>query len=324
MQALVRIEPVGEDEYVRDVLPETFAMWGGKRSLERYVEDFRTFARAGYGRRPFTVGVREGGRVVCSCKSYAREIRWNASMLRATGIGSVFTAPSERGRGYASLMLGAFLDAERAAGTDVAFLYSDIHPAFYERLGFLALPSRAFSIRASSLDGSHAGGEPLEARDWPALRRCFEALERERTWSIRRTPPVWDWLQRMWSRTPAEGVQRVQLVVRRPRAIAAYVLGRRSPREDAFVVDEFGFDRDAGRRVLPALLRAGAGDLARVRGWLPPTEARAPLPRAAIRARKGAILMIAPLSGAARRWWSAVKDETLQARGDAGWESDHI
>jgi len=27
-------------------------------------------------------------------------------------------------------------DAERAAGRDLAYLYSDIHPAYYEKLGF--------------------------------------------------------------------------------------------------------------------------------------------------------------------------------------------
>ena len=322
---VVKLEPVGIEEYVREVLPQTFPLWGGDRDFERYVADFRTFATSTYGkRRPFTVGLRESGALVCSCKNYDREVRWRANSLRATGIGAVFTPEHLRGHGFAAAMLGALLDSERAAGRDLAFLYSDIHPAYYERLGFVTLPSRLITLRADSLDGSPAGAQPLHASDWPGVRRCFEALDRLRPWSFRRTPLVWDWMRRGWNAPPSNGAQPVQLVVKRSRSVIAYAIGRRALRDDTFVVEDVGYDGDVGRAILPALLRAGAGDLRRVGGWLPPAPARDVLPRGSVRTRKNAVLMLAPISNLGRTWWAENREATLAARSDATWSADHI
>ena len=323
--AVIAIEPVSVQDYVREVLPQTHALWGDGRSYERYVEDFRTVATSAYARRRnFTLGLRDGDVLACSCKNYDREVRYENGALSATGIGAVFTRSALRGRGYASAMLGALLDAERDAGRDLAFLYSDIHPAFYEKLGFVALPSRAMTVRAGLLDGSPAGAAPLETRDWPAVRRCFEALDAERAWSLRRTPLVWDWMRDRWNAPVSDGSQPVRLVVRRGRGVIAYAFGRRIPRRDTFALDEYAFDGPEGRRLVPALLRAGAGDLRRIGGWLPPAPARDVLPRTSVRARKSAVLMVVPLSAAARSWWLACKAATLASRADATWSSDHI
>ncbi len=322
---VVKLESVTVDEYVRHVLPETFELWGDGRDFERYAADFRAVANSLYAkRRPFTVGLREGGTLVSSCKNYDREIRWQDASLRATGIGAVFTPERLRGHGFATAMLGALLDSERDGGRDVAFLYSDIHPAYYERLGFVRLPSRLFTVRATSLDGAPAGARPLEAADWPGVRRCFEAMDAEREWSFRRTPLVWDWMRARWNAPPPPGTQPVQLVVRRGRSTVAYAIGRRVLREDTFVVDDFAFAGDAGKAVGPALLRAGAGDLRRVGGWLPPEPARDALPRGSVRARRDAILMVAPLSALGRAWWAKNRERALTSRADATWSADHV
>lgn len=320
----IQIEPIAAEEYVRDVLPESFALWGGKRSFARYADDFRAMANSRYGRRrPFTMGLRDGAILAASCKTYDRELRWSGAPLRAVGIGAVFTPPRIRGRGYATAMLGSLLDAERAAGTDLAFLFSDIHPVFYARLGFTALPSRILSLRAASLDDAHVRAVPLEARDWPGVRRCFETLDLARPWSLRRTPLVWDWMRRRWNAAP-DGTQTVQLVVRRGRGVLAYAFGLRVSREDAFALDDFAFAGDEGRAILPAVLRSAAGDLRRVSGWLPPPIAREALPRGSSRARKSAIFMIAPLSPGARAWWAANKAGTLANSADPCWDADHV
>ncbi len=321
----VRLEPIAAEEYVRTVLPESFALWGNKRSYERYVEDFRDVANSTYGkRRAFTIGMYEDGELVASCKNYDRELRVHDASLRAVGIGAVFTPARFRGRGYSTAMLGALLDAERAAGRDLAFLFTDIHPEFYARLGFIALPSRLFTIRASSLSDERIVAAPLETRDWPAIRRCFEALDLARPWSLRRTPLVWDWMRKRWNAPVPDGSQAVHLVARRGRGIAAYAIGRRVPRQDHFALDDFGFDGDDGKAAIGPLLRAAAGDLRRVSGWLPPPIARAALPSGSTRARKEAILMILPLSAPARAWWKANKDEITSSRADPCWSSDHV
>lgn len=325
MREIVTLEPVAVDAYVRDVLPESFGLWNDGRDFEAYVADLRAMAATTYAkRRPFLVGLRDGERFVATCKNYDRELRWGERSLRATGIGAVFTPQALRGRGYATVMLGALLDSERANGRDLAFLYSDIHPAYYEKLGFVALPSRLISIRAESLDGAAVGARPIEENEWTAIRRCFDALDRTRPWSLRRTPLVWNWMRGRWRATPRTGAQNVALAVRAGRSVVAYAIGRRALAHDAFVLDDFAFDGDAGRAVVPGLMRAAAGDLRRVNGWLPPPGAREALPRGSVRSRKDAILMVAPLSALGRAWWTEYETALRTARADATWSADHV
>ena len=52
------------------------------------------------------------------------------------GIGSVATAPAHRRRGFASTLVEGVVDELRRGGTRAAWLFADIGPAFYERLGF--------------------------------------------------------------------------------------------------------------------------------------------------------------------------------------------
>ena len=319
------LTPVSADEYVRTVLPETHPLWGGRRDFARYAADFRAVAESAYGkRRPFTVGLYEDEKLVTSCKLYERELRWGSKTLRATGIGAVFTVPAYRGRGYASALLGTLLDRERAAGGDLVFLYSDIHPAFYQRLGFVPLPSRRLTFRAATLDDARTGAKPLENRDWPAVQRCFERLDASRTWRFIRTPVVWKWMRQQWAAEPQPAEQRVDLIVRRRRNVVAYVFGLRVPRKDMVFVEEFGFDGGEGRARLSAVLRAAAGDLAQVRMWMPPAVARDALPAGTARVRKNAIFMVAPISQLARAWWQGSKDEIVGSRSDPIWVADHV
>jgi GNAT superfamily N-acetyltransferase len=320
----VQISALTADEYVRDVLPHTFELWADGRTYEAYVADFVAAAAAGLARRGHVAGLRDGATVTASCKLYSREMHWGERSLRATAIGAVFTAPALRGRGYATAMLGALLDREVAAGCDVAYLYSDIAPQFYERLGFVQLPSRLLSLRATSLAGTHAGATPLGEADWPLVRRCFDDLEFSRPWGLRRSPTVWRWIRMRWKPTAQVGVQTVRLLVKSGNSVRAYVFGRRIVSADAFVVDEFAFAGDDGRAVIPALLRSAAGDLARVRGWLPPEPARALLPAGSVRARGGAVLMLVPISPLGRSWWRANASAVLASRGDPVWSTDHI
>ncbi len=312
-------------EYVREVLPHSFGIWGGSRTFEEYARDLETVAGSAFGRRrAFTVGLRDGERVVCSAKLYEREIRWGELALRATGIGAVFTHPEFRGRGYACAMLGALLDAERAAGADVAFLFTDIGQAFYERLGFSAAPSRAISLRARSLVATTVPWEPLSDGDWTGIRRCFEALDARAEWSFRRTAHVWDFLRGKWSQALPRYTQRVDLVARRGRSICAYVLCRRVADRDTLVIDDFGFLDDEARASIAPLLRTAAGDLARVKAWLPPPVARGALPRGSVRPRQSGIFMAIGLTRAGRKWFAAVRNTGEAEPREVCWNADHV
>lgn len=68
----------------------------------------------------------------------------------AAGLGSIATPPERRGRGHASLLVALAADAIEAAGKRRIFLFSDISPEFYARLGFAALPER-YQLRRGSV-----------------------------------------------------------------------------------------------------------------------------------------------------------------------------
>ncbi len=320
----MQLTTIAPADYARDILPHSRSEWADGRTLEEYVGDFVAIAGSAYGKRRFrTLGLRIDGAIVASCKRYERELRCGERALRAAGIGAVFTPPEMRGRGYASALIGMLLDAERAAGTDVAYLFTDIHPSFYERLGFVALPSRTISLRADALPAMRTPIDTIVESDWPAIRRCFEALDRRRPIAFKRTPLVWEWLRTAARQDRSEG-QRVGLIVRHARSASAYVIGRRLPRLDAFALEEFAFTDDRGFDAVAPLVRSAAGDLRRVIGWLPPDVARQALPRGAVKKRKTGIAMIVPLSTTARAAWRLNAAPIAADSADRCWITDHI
>ena len=299
-------------------------MWADGRSYEAYVDDFRAVVATGFGRRRFrTLGFVVDGAVVSSFKRYQRELRCDDRVMRATGIGAVFTPDAYRGRGYATAMLGAMLDAERAAGTDFVYLFSDIHPAFYERLGFVRLPSRAIALRADALPHARIAARTLDDADWPALERCFAAHEATRPFALTRPPLIWEWI-RLRARGRHGEASSVRLALVRGRRLVAYVRGRRFPDTDSFALDECAYMDDDAAVQLPALLRNAAGDLRKVTGWLPPSPVRDLLPRGAVRARPAAVTMILPLSAAARASWRAQATRIGGGAADSVWSTDHV
>jgi predicted N-acetyltransferase YhbS len=319
----LHLDTIAADDYAREVLPHSRKLWARERSFEEYAAEFHATASSAWGKRRFrTVGLRLDGMLVASCKRYERVLRCGERTYAAAGIGAVFTPEELRGRGYATALIAAFLDAERAAGTDLVYLFSDVHPVFYEKLGFAALPSRTISLRADMLSSTRVDVVGLGASDLTAMRRVFAALDARRPFAFARTPLDWEW-QRLYAHSREHAGQLVQIGVRRGRGLAAYVSGRRVPAADAFVLDEFAYARDDDADTIQPLLRAAAGDLRTVRGWLPPAVARDALPRGAVRARTGAIAMVLPLSAAFRAAFRATASEKRTAA-DPCWSTDHI
>jgi predicted N-acetyltransferase YhbS len=320
----MQVVPLSADAYVRDVLPHSALMWAEGRSFADYADDFRAVVATGFGKRRFrTLGFALDGAIVTSCKRYQREVRCGDRLMRATGIGAVFTPEAQRGRGYATAFLGALLDAERAAGTDLVYLFSDIHPAFYEKLGFVRVPSRAIALRADALPHARVAARTLDDADWPAVERCFTAHEAFRPFALTRPPLIWEWI-RLRARNRGSEPAPIRLGVLRGRRLVAYVRGRRYPDADAFALDECAYVDDDAAVQLPALLRNAAGDLRKVTGWLPPSPVREILPRGAVRARTSAVTMLLPLSAAARTAWRANATRIGGDAADLVWSTDHV
>jgi predicted N-acetyltransferase YhbS len=319
----VQLRTIPAKAYARDVLPLTAPLWAGRRSFDQYVAQTHELAAGTYGRRHYrTVGLYDGRRLVASFKRYERAVRDGSRVLRAIGFGAVFTPGELRGRGYASFMLASALDAARRDGCDLAYLFSDIRPQFYAAVGFRALASRTVTLHADALPSKRLQIASLERADTAAVRRCFERSEQRRASAFLRDEAIWRWIAtRIGHGSEHPLGHATNLAVRRGRGVCAYVFGARVPERDAYVFDEFGFSGDDAAAIVPALLRAAAGDLRRVAGWLPPGGARQTLPKGTTRKRNGATLMMAPLSGSGERLI-----ETLCGSSDADftWATDHI
>jgi predicted N-acetyltransferase YhbS len=319
----LRLREISPNEYARLVLPLTAPLWAASRDFDTYVAQTLELARSTYGRRYYrTIGLYDGGALVASFKRYERTLHHEGRPLRAIGFGAVFTPEEFRGRGYASVMMATELDRSRGEGFELAYLFSDIRPQFYTTFGFRELPSRNLTLDADALSAQRIRPVHLQDDDWKGVRRCFDACEGRRAAGFMRNAAVWGWIE-MQVRQRSEHVTRRahNLVVRNRRGVQAYVLGSRAPERDAYIVDEFGFADDATAFLIPALLRAAAGDLRRVTGWVPPAEMRALLPRGRTHKRKRSILMMAPL----RAGGAALLDR-LDGKASGGfcWPSDHI
>lgn len=317
---MLRLRPIPADVYARDVLPLTAKLWAGSRDFKTYVAQTNELARSAYGKRFYrTIGLFEGRQLLASCKRYERSMRLGTKRLSAVGIGAVFTPEQFRGKGYATALLAMLMDEARANGRDVAYLFSDIHPAFYKALGFEEFPSFVFSARADALRGARTACTTLRPRDWRDIARCFKALQSQERWAFERSPAMWGWIRlRFDHRSEHRSGQAVGLTLRTKRGLLAYVLGQREPKRDALIVDEFGWTGDEGQASIAALLRNAAGDLRRIAGWLPPPAAREALPRGSVRKRQDAIFMMAPLSMQGKRLIEL-------GRSDGGiWATDHI
>jgi predicted N-acetyltransferase YhbS len=316
----MRLREIPPDLYAREVLPLTAELWAGRRSFDEYVAQTLEVARSPYGRRYYrTVGLYDGGTLVASFKRYERSVHDGPRRHRAFGIGAVFTPSALRGRGYASVMLALALDRARTEKYDLAYLFSDIRPEFYTALGFRRLPSREISLRADALPSSRLDPARLTERDWSSIRRTFERCEERIGFS--RSDSVWQWIRaRMRNGSEHAAGDETNLIARRGSRIAAYVLGVRAPERDAYIVDEYGFADESASETVPALLRAAAGDLRRIVGWLPPDSARRLLPKGTVKQRKRAIFMMLALSAAGE---NALR-RAANVAGDFCWPTDHI
>ncbi len=317
----VRLREISPDAYANEVLPLTAPLWAGNRTLEEYQRQTLAVACGRYGRRHYrTIGLYDGSARVGSFKRYERAVRDGSHRLRTVGYGAVFTPSEYRGRGYATLMLAMALDEARKESWDLTFLFSDIRPQFYAALGFREFSSRRFLLRADALPATRLSLTRLSDDDWGSVSNVFELAERPRRTAFLRTPTTWEWI-RTRRRQRSEGHPETNLALRRGRGTAAYVLGARDPRRDLYVLEEFAFADDAAAAAIPALLRAAAGDLRRIGGWLPPAPARDLLPKLAVRKRSRSILMMTALRPEGESVLSAI---SAPSSGDFCWSSDHI
>ena len=82
-----------------------------------------------------------GQSVASSLGRYPLQFNLGGTIVKGSGIGAVHTPPEHRQRGYATALLRQVNEWSRRDGFQVSLLFSDIDPAYYERLGYITWPS---------------------------------------------------------------------------------------------------------------------------------------------------------------------------------------
>jgi predicted N-acetyltransferase YhbS len=89
--------------------------------------------------------IQEAGQVVCSLGAYPFQLFGPDGERQARAFGAVFTPEAHRGKGHAARLIRWVCQFYAEQGTLDFILYSDIDPAYYQKLGFQTLPSYEWS-----------------------------------------------------------------------------------------------------------------------------------------------------------------------------------
>ncbi|MCK6522124.1 GNAT family N-acetyltransferase [Myxococcota bacterium] len=149
----------------------------------------RRLASLHHQRAAWFVGLDEADQLGASLGVFPITLFGPGGLRPAGAIGAVYTPAAQRGRGYATALLREVMAWSAEHGVLDWILYSDIDPAFYERLGFVRVPSYEHHTPASdAAAGRWALGE-LPPRPCPVDPCGFE-------WGVDRDPDYRRWLIR--------------------------------------------------------------------------------------------------------------------------------
>ena len=263
--------------YLQQILDDTFPVWNDGLDRERYARYWDAQRLTPWGSTHLDrVALVENGVVVSSAKRYDLSARIEGRIRRVLGIGAVFTPPARRGRGAARQLLESVLETAETDGYEYAMLFSEIAPAFYERLDFVPIP-----IVETKLELTLKGGAPAvlmrsgDERDIPSVVEMDARRTAGARFALSRSE---DWFRyglakrRLLAGLGPAGLREVEfLVTEEGYQAVSYVVC--SIQEGRWFIEDAG-DRDPSGARLGAMLQVM---LART-PHLPPPEIRAWLP----------------------------------------------
>jgi predicted N-acetyltransferase YhbS len=285
------------------ILDDTFALWHDGLSREKYGLAWTAQIKTPWGSAHLDrVAMVDGPHVVSSAKRYDLSLRLDGRIRRVLGIGAVFTAPAYRGRGAARELMTRLLESAVAEGQEFAMLFSEIDPAFYERLEFVPVPlveqrievdqkrggAPAMLVRSGDDRDLHVVAEMSEARSSGA-RLALDRSEDFIRYGITK--------KRLLSGFGPLGVRETEfLVVEEGNQAVAYLVC--SAHNGRWMIDEAG-DRDPSGARLGAMLqvmlaRLPGEALPEIRGWWPHSLVP-PQTRITPATQSDGVLMIRPL-----------------------------
>jgi predicted N-acetyltransferase YhbS len=261
------------------ILDASYELWCDGLTRQAYGRYYQAQQKTAWGREHLRrVALVDGGAVLASAKIYMFSAALDGTPIRITGLGAVFTQPEARGRGAARKLIEAILERERAAGSDLALLFSEIGTDYYARLGFAAVETTRRELRVAQSERHGAPMTMVRAGDERDLAD-IEAMERTRAEGYRfHLQRGRDLVQfsvarkRLLAGLGAAGLREVQFFIAEEGASAvAYVLIAVKERE--WTLESVG-DRDpsgarAGAILQVLLARDPAERRPAISGWLP-------------------------------------------------------
>ena len=305
------------------VLNETFPLWNDGLSRENYAKNWAAQLKTPWGQSHLDrVALVDGPHVMCSAKRYDLSLRLDGRIRRVLGIGAVFTAPAHRGRGFARELLVRMLDIAVTEGQEFAMLFSEIAPAFYERLDFVPMP-----LLEATLDVDRKrGGAPAmlvrsgDDRDLPAIIELSAARSANARLALDRSEDFVRYVitkKRLLSGLSTMGRRNTEfLVVEEGHQAVAYLVC--TEHDGRWMIEEAG-DRDPSGARLGAMLqvmlaRQPAERIPEIRCWWPQGLVPPQVKIAAssptqevlmIRPLRDRILPLPPLAAAEVVYWHA-------------------
>ena len=288
-----------------EILDGTYAIWGEGLSRRSYGAWNRAQMATKWGRDHLhRLALVDGDTLLASAKRYDLRALVRGEAVAVIGIGAVFTPGERRGQGHARRLIDLMLADAAARGCRYALLFSEIGTAYYESMGFRAVPRTLVTIDLVFKPGAPATlVRSAEADDLPAIAAISARYREGAPFAIDRPADQIAFFlarRRLLAGFAPAGERAVEFFVaeegRRP---VAYVFITRGPK--GAVLEECGDNDPTGARVGAMLqvlnARTPAEPASRLRGWLP-SSFRPPQIRPSDEAPSAEIMMIRPIGDA--------------------------
>jgi GNAT superfamily N-acetyltransferase len=307
------------------ILDDTYSIWNDGLSRPAYARFYTAQTATPWGRTHLQrYALVDSGDIQASAKLYRFDAALDGRAVQVVGIGAVFTTPAARGRGAARELLDRLLERAAADGADLALLFSEIGPTYYERLGFDAIATTDRRLRVTE---STRYGAPMtmvrggDARDLADIVAQGQTRAEPYRFHLHRDRDLVHFAiarKRLLAGFMAAGTRAVHFFIAEEGASAvAYVVV--SVHANEWTVEEAG-DRDpAGARagaILQALIaREPAEKRPAITAWLP--DGFLP-PQVTVIAETPSkeVMMIKPLSDRGKLGTPLVASEVCYWRGD--------
>ena len=187
-----RATPAEQEAAYRNV----HEFWGRGLPLDEFLQ--RRHASLHHQRAEWYVGCIDG-QVAASLGCWPVTLLRNGGRVPGFQIGAVHTRPEFRGRAFAPQLIREVERQRQARGDELALLYSDIDPAYYARLGYVACPSYEGSVPLpASRDSTWRVREVDPAGESELLLKLADAADRGAVLCIEKRAARWQALLAQW------------------------------------------------------------------------------------------------------------------------------